>query len=57
MVKEFIHGLMVKCMMDNGRMESSMAMEYGKVTEEIHTLGNGNTQKQKGTESTLGETV
>lgn len=44
-------------MMDNGRMESSMAMEYGKVTEEIHTLGNGNTQKQKGTESTLGETV
>jgi hypothetical protein len=30
MVREFIHGLMVKSMMENGRMDLRMDMAFGK---------------------------
>lgn len=46
MVKVCISGLMEKCMMENGGMESRKAMEYGKEYLVILTLASGRTAKQ-----------
>lgn len=54
MEKEFIHGLMEKSMMENGREVSKKVMVYGKDYLEIHILENGKIVKQMGMEFILG---
>jgi hypothetical protein len=56
MVREFIHGLMQKFMMENGGMVLRKAMEYGRESLEIHILENGRIVKQKAMEYISGRT-
>jgi hypothetical protein len=46
-VKEFINGVMGRSMMENGTMDLSMAMAFGRDSLGIHTLENGGILKQK----------
>lgn len=55
MEKEYIHGRMEKFMMENGNKDSSMVMESGKVCMEILTLENGEDQKLRVMEFTIGK--
>ncbi len=54
MVKESTLGLMVKCMMANGKLESKRATESGEVSMVIHILGNGKIAKLMGMVSIIG---